>query len=273
MAKMKYWDSVAAAWKTLDAANGDTVDGIHFRINGGKLQYSTDGTTWVNTGVDTSDATAAAGDIKTGKNAYVNGVKVAGTMPVRTNTDTGGSYPVAVNQSIYPGMLYLSPPAGYYDGNVWVQSALANMTAANIKAGVQFSANLTGTFTADATATAADIISGKTAYVNGAKLTGTATAGKKFASGIATVNSNPLTVTGLAFRPRVVLAWNETWGYNIAVASSFMNTDWDAARSVSIGASDPASAARTSSGFSVSASGFTMSISALGSGVKWVAFE
>lgn len=48
MAKMKYWDSTTSSWKTLDAQNLDTVDGLHFRINGGKLQYSTNGTTWVN---------------------------------------------------------------------------------------------------------------------------------------------------------------------------------------------------------------------------------
>jgi hypothetical protein len=46
------------------------------------------------------------------------------------------------------------------------------LVAANIKKGVEIF-GVTGTFTSDATAAAADIYTGKTAYVNGAKVTGT----------------------------------------------------------------------------------------------------
>lgn len=54
-----------------------------------------------------------------------------------------------------------------------ILSTIENLSAENIKAGVTI-LGVTGTFTADADATAADIADGKTAYVNGVKITGTA---------------------------------------------------------------------------------------------------
>lgn len=59
-----------------------------------------------------------------------------GAVPVRTNTDTGGSYPQATNDSIYEGAVYLMPPAGYYDGTVWLMRNEPNLLAANVKHGV-----------------------------------------------------------------------------------------------------------------------------------------
>ena len=49
-----------------------------------------------------------------------------------------------------------------------------NLVASNIKAGVSI-LGINGSYTSDATATASDIKSGKTAYINGAKVTGTYT--------------------------------------------------------------------------------------------------
>lgn len=58
--------------------------------------------------------------------------------------------------------------------NAVTSSIDSNITAANIKQGVEI-LGVTGTFTSDANATASDILVGKTAYVNGAKVTGTST--------------------------------------------------------------------------------------------------
>lgn len=93
-------------------------------------------------GTYTSDATATASQILTTKTAYINGSKITGTM-----ANNG-----ALSSSLNAGSSY-TIPAGYTSGGTVTANTLASQTSA--------------------TATASDILSRKTAYVNGSKITGT----------------------------------------------------------------------------------------------------
>jgi hypothetical protein len=95
----------------------------------------------------TDDATATAVNILSGKIAYGNSGKITGTMTnngAKTSSlNCGGSYTI---------------PAGYHNGSGKITAnSLASQTSA--------------------TAAAAQILSGYTAWVNGSKITGTASTG------------------------------------------------------------------------------------------------
>lgn len=120
---------------------------------------------------DTTGATAAAGDVLTGKSAFGASGSVNGSMA--NNGTLSGS--ISTKAGTY------SIPAGYTSGgSVSISSTEQNkIVSGNIKSGVTI-LGVTGSTavvdTSDADATAATIYNGTTAYVNGTKITGTMTA-------------------------------------------------------------------------------------------------
>ncbi len=135
---------------------------------------------------------ATAAQILKDKTALVGGKKITGTMPLKNGSSQ------ATKVSANASNVYMVFPYGYYPAenhfstanssevyasNANVASAIG-LTAGKLLKG-QTVLGITGTGetgidTSDATATAADISSGKTAYVNGSKITGTGIKGKTY---------------------------------------------------------------------------------------------
>lgn len=139
-------------------------------------------------GIDTSDATATAGDMASGVTAYVNGKKITGNVATYNSNSTlnvtAGS---ASKDGNYLSLLYEHDVAHLFKKGSKLAtrlklSDLGDASAGDVMKGKTFTsaagitevgtAELGGIDTSDATASAGDIASGKTAYVNGKKVTG-----------------------------------------------------------------------------------------------------
>ncbi len=124
--------------------------------------------------MDTTDANAAVGDILDGKSAYVNSVKIDGTMENRG----------AIDEDITAHDDEITILAGYHNGSGKVQIASADqakLVTGNIKAGetiLGVSGKSSVVDTDDADAGENDIAVGKTGYVDGVKITGNGVVGE-----------------------------------------------------------------------------------------------
>lgn len=133
-------------------------------------------------GTSVSDTTAVQSDVLPGKYFYLaDGTRVEGSMATKAAATI---IPSTSNQTINADQ--------YLSGAQTIQGD-SDLVAAKIPVGVNLF-NITGTYTSDATATAAKIETGYTAYVNGAKLTGT---GHIFWNGRSPIDTTEFTYTTL----------------------------------------------------------------------------
>ena len=144
----------------------------YFQINA-----MTNGTAKAPATISGSSATVSVGTniLTFSKSISVTPEVTAGYISAGTATNVTVTLSAAVTTkaaaTYTPGTANQTIAAGTYLTGTQTIAGDADLTAGNIKAGVNIF-NVNGTFTSDASASDADIVSGETAYVNGEKVTG-----------------------------------------------------------------------------------------------------
>lgn len=110
------------------------------------------------------------------------------TINAIPSTYVGSSVTTKTAATITPGTTNQIIASGTYLTGTQTIIGDADLTAVNIKTGVQIF-GVTGSYTSDATASAADIVNGKTGYVNGSKITGSLIV-QKYYTGTSTPSSS-----------------------------------------------------------------------------------
>ena len=144
-------------------------------------------------------ASASSATLTTGNNTITLSKAVSITPSVKAgyiSSGTAGNVTVQLTATvttkaaatITPGTTTQTISANQYLTGVQTIAGDADLIAKNIKSGVNIF-GVTGDFTADATATASDIIAGETAYVDGAEVTGTLVVNKYYTGASAPASS------------------------------------------------------------------------------------
>jgi hypothetical protein len=209
---------------------GNIRNGVRiFNVTGSYAGSSSSG------GTNTSDATATAKDIAKGKTAYVQGKKVTGKLTEYLAGETlsyytSGDEEITIKRDSDSDNISIKIHC-FDDDKIMRHNSYIKLgadailfgdaTAADVAKGKTFTSKaglkLTGTNTndadtGDATATAADIAKGKTAYVQGVKVTGTATSSSG-GSGNNNVEAYAITSTNPSVSFKRTDGTIKIWGY------------------------------------------------------------